>query len=525
MNRENVSEKIIAAKEVLSVYPKNNDKNVREYIEKLMSEKNIYSQLKDIIMLELKNRYLEFSKIKANEEVVELEKQISEIKKMLDKTNSLNTSYEKTKLDVILYNISKYYKGNLKTVNENIKEAIRIFNSFDIVVSEFDFAYSEFSKDYMRVFIKNIDNLDSKELSESFEKNYWKEPNIIKHIHISFRNLYYEKKEMFDKTIDLEIEKNHINFENLIKEYKQKNQKKEMILSIDPYNYLDLFQKDILKINDFDANKIKSLYLKYVGNYDDINTNDLILKLNDTVKEYKFYLEHKFIVDDVKRIINDSSKDLISSKNKLKDINAKEENFFKANKKSIFNIRFKKKNIDLDEEALKISSMYNELDDIIFREKVLENITLESKIYDVLYIASSYYSYINRLLKNKYNNITDGEILNFYYNLSDYLLSLDHTIINNLDAFDELDMPMIISNKYKLDGLNVSANDLAESNIENIIKETDNLINHHNLKISKDISLEKIDEYLKIKKVLNLWNYTENGQNNWFIIITIAYFQ
>ena len=137
--KNEIKKKIEISEEVLSVLPKNNEKNTISYI----SEANkIYASFNNI-KIQLEEEISQRSK--AIENIVrDDEPPVYNFDELINKIwllSEINTPYEKLDLDVMLYNLSKYYKINLKEVNQNILNAIAVFKKVGIELKEKDFFY------------------------------------------------------------------------------------------------------------------------------------------------------------------------------------------------------------------------------------------------------------------------------------------------------------------------------------------------------------------------------------------------
>ena len=141
---EILNEKIDTDKEILSVMPKNTKKNTELYIKKVEEIKADYERYLNDIVLEIKRRANKINNIKENPEIKEVEE---EIKKFdgLDLLGAGNTSYEKMKLDELLFILRRFYKNNLEQVNNNILSCIRKFSEVGVELKPEDFNYSPFA--------------------------------------------------------------------------------------------------------------------------------------------------------------------------------------------------------------------------------------------------------------------------------------------------------------------------------------------------------------------------------------------
>ena len=198
---EEILEKIVASKEILSTMPKNNPKNLEIYKEKLEELENEYKIYQENVSNELKKRYENATKKVENKEIENLKTRIKTVNHILELLNKEKTSYEKMGLDRSIFTISRYYKENFESINEQIQICIDKFSKVGIELSLEDFNYSIYVKDYMKTFFQELGKGDihSEKIKEKFEEIYWKCPEIMIHIELNMRNIYFKNESIIDK--------------------------------------------------------------------------------------------------------------------------------------------------------------------------------------------------------------------------------------------------------------------------------------------------------------------------------------
>ena len=135
-------EKIDVEKQLLSLMPRNNDKNISKYLEKIHELTKEYTKYQNDVEKILKKRYEKATKVDKSSEVENLEIRLNTIEKTLYLLSENKTSYEKMDLDKIIYKIGKFYKGNLENINEQIEQYIKRFASVGINLELSHFNYS-----------------------------------------------------------------------------------------------------------------------------------------------------------------------------------------------------------------------------------------------------------------------------------------------------------------------------------------------------------------------------------------------
>ena len=196
-----IIEKISVKKEILSTLPTNNKKNKEKYV-KVVTENIVdFEKIQNYIFSEIKKRYSEIDKIEKKDNLSQIQKELNNISSILYLLNDINSSYEKMELDKRLHKLKYFYMNNLEEINSVILGTILKFKEVGIILTENDFLYSKYVKEYMSLFIEGIERkkLDLSAIQEKFESIYWKSPDIITHIELNFRYLYLVNKKKIDK--------------------------------------------------------------------------------------------------------------------------------------------------------------------------------------------------------------------------------------------------------------------------------------------------------------------------------------
>ncbi len=504
-NLKKIQRKIDLEKEILSAIPKKTKNDREEYVSRIQSARKTYEQLAERINQILTSRHQYYCNFKENPDIAETQKQINELMKKLILFNQHNSPYEKTGLDRLIYDIGKYYKSNFEKVTQDIEEVVEIFKQVGIELTKEDFVYSDYVKEYMIAFFEEKGNPHSKVLKQTFEKIYWQQPDIIKYIQYNFRYLYYQNETKFYDYVKLEQEKHIAEFGNekeAIKTYSNMKDKLVNLINLDKCLILNKFATAEYKIEDYEEKKLKELYKQItVFSGDKKLLDNAIINLNDTLKEYKNYIDYRFLVDNVIEFYRHDEKTKVDSKAKLKEI-TNAENIL-IGKKAKLSISFGKKkqlNVDIN----KIQDLYTELDEIIFREKSKHFINEKSKIINAFNLAAAYYITTIKLIKKQYPDINQDKANEIYDGLRPFLLAQKNTIINNLDLFNEYDIPMIISDKYSLDNLDIDQEMLTSEKIDELIKTIRKITIAINLNKIEDLDISDINEFLELEKRIKL---------------------
>lgn len=505
---DNATQKIEVEKEVLSTLPKNNEKNKQKYLKKVQELEEEYSNYKDIIGKFLIKEYNSYTKIKENEEINLLKTRINTIENVLYLLSDEKNSLEKMNLDKILYNLGRYYKNNLDNVNKEIKECIKMFDEVDIHLTENDFCYSEYTKEYMKVFLKEKDYKTSEKLKSKFEEIYWKCPEIIIQIGLNIRNIYLNKKTIIDKYFEKEknslIKKWNKKSEEIINTYTELKSTLEEKENQDKKLLLDKFLSGNLKPEDYSQEKVEDICHKLIDSevLDKEQINKNVTDFLNNIYEYKNYLKFNFIIEDIKSIYSEKESNKKKFAEIRKKIEANEKKLKKTNKRKLFR-KNKERNPEQEKLISELQEQYKELDKEQFNQKIYDNVSEDSSLLQILNLAKSDYSYMaNCFIKNN-PEIEPQEIEESIKSLKEFVKSPHHTIMKNTHISDDKNIQIIIKDRYRLLNFKVEKEDLDEENIDNLEK---------NLKLIKtSLSLEKvgldikdIEAVCKIKDILKM---------------------
>jgi len=510
-------EKIEVEKEILSTMPRNNAKNVDKYLEKVLQLKKEYEGYQDEIVKIFKKRYEKATDIKSTDEIENLKIRLNTIEKTLYLLSDEKTSYEKMGLDKIIYTIGRYYKENLENINQQIDEAIKKFEEIGIKLDLADFDYSIYVEQYMKVFFeeKQKGNVNSSKLKTTFEEVYWKCPDIIIHIELNIRNIYFKKQSQIDKYFEKQknelLKKWEKTPNQIMASYLEIKMQKSEKLAQDKKMLLESFINGKLNIKDYTQDKVQANYSKLLtqakleANNEEIEKG--IFEFLNSLYEYKNYLYFKFIIDDVKKhysqkenykkVYEETKKKIDTDEKKLKKLNKK------ASKQGLFGKKKKdiKQSAEQNQMILEIKKSYKELDLNKFYNKIYSNLGEDSTIYEALNLANSYYNYLTNCMIENNKTIAQEKIDEQIKSLDDFLKNPYNNIINNLTIAEEKDIAMIIKDRYKLLSFNIEKEDFSEKSVNGLITILENIATSIYLKRT-GLTVENIEEILALKDVL-----------------------
>ena len=490
-------------KELLQLLPRNNIKNSRTYMKKALQMKQTATAFKKDILNDIKRRYKLIVITKENEEINTLKTNLEDVSKNLYLLNDNNDSYEKSNLDEILFDIKKYYKSDLVKVNSDILNAINKFKEVGVNLTSKDFDYGHEVNTYMEVLFKE-NNPESNVLKQEFDKIYWKCPEIIEYININFRHLYFSNKKLFESFYDNKLKELNIKDKNqYLTDYNNNHSRYLLLVNSDIKTLQDSFMAGKLDVKEYDEAKIDKLKETLVTNTEE---SEGILKLSYTLYEYKNYLRFKDLIEEIKKIYQDKANKSLT-KTILKNI-SKQESIIKKNNKKMNRKFFAPKNKDkfysnIDKSLKELITLYDEYDEAKFKESVANKLNDSSTLLDLLKIASSYKINLKNIIKTLNE---EADVDKEASTLAEFINYPNNTIINNINIIEEKDVVEIILDKYKLMGINITNEQLEETNLDSTINMINKIligdyIKHSNLKY---IDLNNIVEMKKILEKENI---------------------
>ncbi len=443
--------------------------------------------------------------------------------------NELNTAFEKLGIDRIVHTLRNSFEIDLDLINKNIKKFIDILESFGIVLTANDFKYSPESNEYMREFFEeNInDKLNSEKLKKTFEALYCKCPDIVTHIELDIRHLYYINSKKIEQNLENRNERilleKGTDKNGLVKEFFEVNKELIKLKKRDIKFILNKFVKEEWKAQDFNDKEMSILYDRmYTKDYygateeekEKIDNN--FEKLLHTLQEYNIYIRYKYIIDDIiaKYKIKDTFKGFYEAKNR--EIRKKEQEILKETEKSkklvkksknpfliFLRKKFERKIYELpniiNAEIKELKQLYLELDEAAVNEKIAEFVDDNCTIKYMFKIATSYYIYAYELVRKHYKDDTGVNIADELQVLIDFINQPYKVMLNNIRLIEEPDICSIISNRYKLLNIALEEEDLEEENIKYLLTDVEKIVNSYNVRKSG----LKIDDIEKAKLMLS----------------------
>lgn len=530
--KDKINNQIEVDKEVLSVLPKNTKKNLQIYKDKAQEIKQEYNTFLNEIYSEIKRRYLKIKSIKPDEQIEKLSKEIDHLSKisLLDKNT---TSFEKMELDKSLYILKRFYKNNLELINNAIVECLNKFNEVGVPLDKEDFNFSVYTKEYMTVLFEELKkgDVNSTRIKDLFEQIYWKCPDIIIHIELNFRSIYFknekiinryfdEVKKQITKELGLDEEKTLERFNSLQSKYIETKNKDTALI-------IDKFLNNVMFTKDYEENNIKKQYKKILGfdieeldieKLDEINKN--IFRLQNSLYELKNYFKFKFIYDEAINIYKSNEKYKNTYNAKMKQIKKIESNLIKVNKKierlenhkgliqKLFfknGKRLEKITNNTNAQIIELKNTYRDLEESKIKNIISVSLNDNSTIYDVLLLASRFYSFLVNTIIDTFPDIVQDDIQDLVEKFKGFISYPKMTIINNIKISEDKDILLMVKDKYNLCNINISKEDIEEDKISDLIS-TVNILCENNYIINSNVTKQDIQFATLAKKIVETDN-------------------
>ena len=413
---------------------------------------------------------------------------------------------------------------SLNTINNTFLNIIKIFEDASIKLTISDFTYSMFTEKYMHVFLDNIEknNRFEEVMKKCFDSIYWECPDIIKHLKLNFWSLlekYEEKLKIYTDTVSYQLlQKTGYDKNSLVDKYLGNVNKYNLEVSRDEFYNLDSFlskKKNVLDYLDDSATRVKNLDQFVIdGEFKDIEDSskfyDNMVELAHTLSVLKLYYRYEFIIKDIqdKYSKKDANKSVFS--NKLKEVNTEEgkrkkiyNDYLKACGKNLFHKvneeKIKSNKLAINEEILKLDTLYNELHDLEIVELINKKVNSTDSLYDLFSLSYESYYYLEKMFNEHFKDSDDysfEEELNKYF---DFIYSPYNDFLKKINGFSMVDVSSVITDKYRLLGINVTNDNISVDNLDSFIDFV-NYVKFIDDILKGDLSFDDINVIVKFRE-------------------------
>lgn len=413
---------------------------------------------------------------------------------------------------------------SLNTINNTFLNIIKIFEDASIKLTISDFTYSMFTEKYMHVFLDNIEknNRFEEVMKKCFDSIYWECPDIIKHLKLNFWSLlekYEEKLKIYTDTVSYQLlQKTGYDKNSLIDKYLGNVNKYNLEVSRDEFYNLDSFlskKKNVLDYLYGSATRVKNLDQFVIdGEFKDIEDSskfyDNMVELAHTLSVLKLYYRYEFIIKDIqdKYSKKDANKSVFS--NKLKEVKTEEgkrkkiyNDYLKACGKNLFHKvneeKIKSNKLAINEEILKLDTLYNELHDLEIVELINKKVNSTDSLYDLFSLSYESYYYLEKMFNEHFKDSDDysfEEELNKYF---DFIYSPYNDFLKKINGFSMVDVSSVITDKYRLLGINVTNDNISVDNLDSFMDSV-NYVKFIDDILKGDLSFDDINVIVKFRE-------------------------
>lgn len=460
--------------------------------------------------------------------------ELKELEQLVKYNNQYMTDTYKLGLDQLLSSIKENI--SLLELNKILETFINKMKKSGITLTIEDFKYTMFTEEYMKSFLNTKNSQDPNEATAKvFEEIYFKCPNIIIQLKNNLELILkkYTKslhKYMTAITNDF-IEKKKIDPEKIVDSYLIKRISLETGINQDEYYNLNAFLDKTRKIENYIENaptRVKN-YNQFAigGDYNKLDTigkekyDEAVKDLYYTLQELKEYYRYEKIVKDL--ISKFKQKETIKTKyqEKQKELQKEEKErlkiyktYIKATGKGIFAKENKEKMnvamLKMNEQATKLNNLHHELKELEIIMILRNKLNDASSIYDLFAVSFLSYEYLEKQFIENFSEEENFHLEEEFSRYFRFLYNPYNAFLRQVNGLTDYNIASIISEKYKLLGLNIKKEDITEETIDATL-ETFAFI-----KLIQDIentalSLENMQFIVKVKSITP----EENWQNSY----------
>lgn len=289
------------------------------------------------------------------------------------------------------------------------------------------------------------------------------------HIKLNIIYLYLKNEKYIDKYYNKQKEMLIKNFakEAILNRYIELKKRLIDKTEEDKSIIINNFLSGNLKVKDYSVSSIESSYLKFISKEDlqEMNEdkrkeiNSALIKLSNSLYEYKNYLKYKFIIDAIKEEYKNKEQNKNLYAQSKKELNTKESKLFKINNKINGHGILVKSNdkyvVEANNLILELKDKYTDLEKNKINNKIYSELDENSTLLDVLKVASSFYSFLYRCAREEFVDATDEEINLFIDELREFVRWPYYTMLNNITMTDTKDLAIVIKDRYQLLNINI----------------------------------------------------------------------
>ena len=478
-------------------------------------QKDIYKLIKKKVNeIYPKDNTLEYDKYR---------EKLSNYKKTIIFNNDKYSSFFKLNIFSLISKIDIDDSVSLNDINDILSKIFNLFKDAGVNLNATDFTYSMFTYEYMSLFINSFGNNNFNDImKKSFDNIYWECPDIIKHIKLNLWFLmdkYKEKLDIYSKSRAIELlNSTGLSKTELLNNYLKDVSNLSKMLARDDFYNLEMFMSKKKNILDYLVDSSTR-----TKNFDQFVIDGVFADITDTSKFYnvmvdfahtlgvlKMYYRYEFIIKDLQDKYNKRDENKTLYEQKLKEIKTEEDkrskiynDYLKATgKKGLFHRvnpqKEKSTKLEINEEILKLVTLYDELHDLEILDMINNNITNVSSLYDLFALSYNSYYYLEKMFKEHFaedTNFSFDEELDKYF---DFIYSPYNEFLTKIYAFTNSSVPFVIVDKYRLLGINVTGDNINNDSLDTFMDTVNYVKTVYDISKSK-LSLENINFIINFK--------------------------
>lgn len=525
---EFINKDIEGKKEQIGTLPVRTKINKKKYNETLEKMANKYKGYEENVYKYLTVKAKNLIKLNDNSDDEELIETINKLEGAKNLLNPYNTFVEKMGFDSLLYQMNCCSTLNFKSLNYIVNGFLDKFELAGIILESNDFDYTCYVHQYMESFldVRNKGDKDYSKISEIFEQIYWLNPELIQHIDLNFRKLIRrfaknfndylsELRDEVKKSLDLKSYEDCLSkISNAYTELnnKQKESIEDVVrLSIDGEIDIEHYKED---------NKVRKVaFNTLLGDDFDIKNADKFNRVCDDLDRLKLnlvelsnYLTFEPLFEEFKKQYgklehnNKKNTTLKEYETKIMKMEVELDKMNKkisSGKKSLFgtltDIEIKNLKIDSVLKAKELYDLYKAYEKEYFKDKVENIISSNMSVTDLLKLYASFDYFKKMAIQSVFELETYDEVAEIADKYDSFSSNPLNNVMEGVLVFGEINIPMIICNKYRLSGIIIDEESLNEDNINALLNKI-NIIIRTNIIGNSNIPLEKIWFVTKVKQ-------------------------
>lgn len=457
----------------------------------------------------------------------EEQQNLEELLKILPLTNDKISLEMKLGYAHIFYELSEEAGASLKVINACLLDFIQKMKDAQIELTINNFNYSPFTLSYMTALLTNKgqENFDDL-MQESFKSIYWECPEIIMHLK---RNLLYLVKKNYQKLKEYNhtlatkvVTEKNLTVNSIENVYQNARNELEIKKAKDEYNNIQLFLNKNKNIDDYiEGSPLRNKSFNHLvikETYHDLTEEEKevfdreIINLGKHLQVLKEYYRYESIVKDLIDRFKKKEESKTKYVTKQKEIETEEktrEKLYKEYQKANGIGLFARKNetkqaeikVKMKEQINKLDKLYQELEELEIDIKIAENLTEGSSIYDALIASLSSYTYIEKVMIEKFKDIdVDFNLSNYIKEYLEFIYNPNADFLRKITVLLDYDIARVISEKYELLGIHLDKEEISPDSIDSEIQTVNVVTLVNNIKAS-NMSIDQMKLICDINKI------------------------